>query len=424
MDFEEEDEKGSVQIAIRSRRTGRPEVVFGERGGDACVGEEKGATEEGGDSTTTTRQPKSWSLGLEDVDALEVFHGLSEALDGGFFGGAEGHAGVVVLFVGFVGAVGVADLLLEVVVVLGLVLADAVPEGPLGVGVDVHLDGARFDGVADFFLRGAGAAVEDEVDGFFVVAAQLLGDELLGVVENDGFEFDVARRVDAVDVAEGGGDGELAVRDLGKGFVDLPHFFGLRVELRRVHARVVHAVLFAARDAELHFQQEIDLRHPFEILDARLDVVLQRILRQVEHVRREQRFSVRLEVLLVLLQQPVEPRQPVPHAVVRVQNHRHSVQLGQLSHLQRARHAPRHRRLVHQVPRRHRLPRHELPAATAELDDHGSAELGGGLEARVDAAGGDGVDGGDGEAGVLGVREKIHQSLSGDDPRLHCGRQF
>ena len=40
-------------------------------------------------------------------------------------------------------AVRVADLALEVVAVLQLVRADTVPERPLGVGVDVHLDAGR-----------------------------------------------------------------------------------------------------------------------------------------------------------------------------------------------------------------------------------------------------------------------------------------
>ena len=88
------------------------------------------------------------------------------------------------------------------------------PEGPLRVRVDVHLDRARLDGVLDVLGARAGAAVEDEVHRLLVVAAELLGDELLRVVEDLGLEAHVARRVDAVDVAEGRRDRELAVRHL------------------------------------------------------------------------------------------------------------------------------------------------------------------------------------------------------------------
>ena len=40
---------------------------------------------------------------------------------------------------------------LEVVVVFGVVGADAVPVGPLEVCINVHFDGAVADGFADFF---------------------------------------------------------------------------------------------------------------------------------------------------------------------------------------------------------------------------------------------------------------------------------
>ena len=98
--------------------------------------------------------------------------------------GPEAHARVVVLLVRLVGAVGIADLLLEVVVVRGLVLSNPIPEGPLRVRVDVHLDRAGLDGVLDVLGRRAASAVEHEVHGLLVVAAELLGDELLRVVED------------------------------------------------------------------------------------------------------------------------------------------------------------------------------------------------------------------------------------------------
>ena len=96
--------------------------------------------------------------------------------------------------------------------------------------------------------------VEDEVDGLLVLPTKLLGDELLRVVEDLGLEAHVARRVDAVDVAEGGRDRELAVRDLREGLVDLPDLLRLRVELGGINIRIVDAVLLAARDAELHLK--------------------------------------------------------------------------------------------------------------------------------------------------------------------------
>ena len=61
---------------------------------------------------------------------------------GGNLGGAQAGARVVVLLVRLVGALGVADLLAQVGLVLLVVVVDALPVGPLRVGVDVHLDDA------------------------------------------------------------------------------------------------------------------------------------------------------------------------------------------------------------------------------------------------------------------------------------------
>merc|ERR1719231_1445361 len=94
------------------------------------------------------------------------------------------HARVVVLLVRLALAVGVADLALQVVAVLRLVRADAVPERPLRVRVDVHLDRARLDRVPDVLGARARAAVEDELDGLVGVAAELLLDVRLRVVQD------------------------------------------------------------------------------------------------------------------------------------------------------------------------------------------------------------------------------------------------
>ena len=68
----------------------------------------------------------------DDVDAVEVLGGLDQALGHELLAAAERHAGVVVLLVGLLVAVGVADLALQVRAELRLVRAQAVPEGPPG----------------------------------------------------------------------------------------------------------------------------------------------------------------------------------------------------------------------------------------------------------------------------------------------------
>ena len=54
--------------------------------------------------------------------------------------------------------------------------------GALGVSVNVHLDGAGLDRVADVLARRSRAAVEDESGGLRGLAAVLLLDVLLAVV--------------------------------------------------------------------------------------------------------------------------------------------------------------------------------------------------------------------------------------------------
>ena len=57
-----------------------------------------------------------------------------------------------------------------------------------------------------------------------------------------------------MDVAERRRDGKLAVLDFGESFVDLPDLLGLRVELGGINIRIVDAVLFPTRYAELHLK--------------------------------------------------------------------------------------------------------------------------------------------------------------------------
>src|SRR5699024_11503440 len=73
-------------------------------------------------------------------------------------------------------------------------------------GVHVHLDDAVGQRLLDLALGRAGAAVEYEVEGqVALLQPQLLDSDVLAHLEDLRLELDVARLVDAVDVAEGGG---------------------------------------------------------------------------------------------------------------------------------------------------------------------------------------------------------------------------
>mmetsp|Transcript_31962 Transcript_31962/g.63824 ORF Transcript_31962/g.63824 Transcript_31962/m.63824 type:complete len:364 (-) Transcript_31962:247-1338(-) len=321
---------------------------------------------------------------LEHIDAVEVLHGLTKALSHRLLSGAERHAGVVVLLVGLGLALGVADLGLEVIAVLRLVRTDAVPERPLRVSIDVHLDGAGLDRIADVLARRARAAVEDEGARLGVTIVELLGNVLLRVVQDLRLEVDVAR-VHTVHVAEGSGNGEAVVGHSGERLVDLIHLIGLSVQARRVDVRVVDAVLLATGDAELHLEEQVNLGHALHVLNACGNVLLEGLLGEVKHVRREERLAILLEIVLISLDKAIEPGQPRPHAVVGVQQDRHAIQLGDLAHMQGARNGTGDASSVVGVIGA--FAGIELATAARKLDDHRAAVSLGSLEAAADRAG-------------------------------------
>ena len=247
------------------------------------------------------------------------------------------------LLVGLVSTVRIADLSLEIArLVLDEILrkrqqdehhggeqrhekkgastyADTTEVGPLGVSVDVHLDDAVLDGSLDLVLGRAGAAVEDEEEGLLVSIGELLLCVELVPVEELGVKTDVSGLVNTVDVAEGGGDGEVGA-DLGESSVDVPDVLRLCVETGVVYVGVVYAVLLTASDADLHLEPETERGHALEVLDASVDVVLLGFFGEIEHVRREERLIVLFEIVLVCVEHAIEPGEKLFGAVIRVEN--------------------------------------------------------------------------------------------------------
>ncbi len=77
-------------------------------------------------------------------------------------------------------------------------------------------------------LRARPAVEDQEETGFFAV---LLDDRLLAVLQDGGLQFDVPRLVDAVDVAEGGGQQVAGALDRVQAAGDLQGVLGGGVEL-------------------------------------------------------------------------------------------------------------------------------------------------------------------------------------------------
>ena len=123
-------------------------------------------------------------LELELLEGVEVFEGLHQAGGHLLLAEMQPRARVDHLLVRLVVALGIADLGLQISVLVFHVLANRMAEGPLRIGVDVHLDDAVGHRLPDLLLRGAGAAVEDEAHGLRARPAFCLN-RLLRVLQNE-----------------------------------------------------------------------------------------------------------------------------------------------------------------------------------------------------------------------------------------------
>src|SRR5882757_6410 len=315
-------------------------------------------------------------------------------------GGLAPHPGVVGLLV--------ADLAVDLqhaVVVAEHVVRDRPGVGVLQVGVDVHLDDAVLQGLVDLLDRGAGAAVEDEVEGGDL--AVLLAHRLLEVLEDARAQHHVARLVDAVHVAEGGGqqvaavlaqadglDGAVGVVDGGvEGVVDL----------------VRDAVLLTAGRGDLHLQDDLGLDRLGQQFLGDGEVVVQVLRGAVPHVGLEQRVAARGHPLLGDLQQRADVAvQLVLGTVVGVQRDGDRVLLGddvrELGERDRARH---HVLAV--------LAAQELRAACGDLDDAVALRLCQPAQRGVQRLRGGDVDGRVGELAGLRPVEHVAVGLGGCD---------
>ena len=190
------------------------------------------------------------------------------------------------LLVGLVSTVGVADLAAEVVLLADHVVADTLSVGVLEVSVEVDLADTVGDGLLELLDGGTGTTVEDEEDGLVILGASLLLDVLLVLGEETGLELDVTGLVDTVDVTETSGNGEVG-GDLGELLVDVKDILGLSVEGVVVNILVVDTILLTTGDTDLHLEPLLHGGSTLKVLLGGLDVVVNLLLRQVDHVGRE-----------------------------------------------------------------------------------------------------------------------------------------
>ena len=347
---------------------------------------------------------------------MEGLVGLLHTLDHGLLSLSHPHTRIVELLVGVSRIGGGTDLLLQVVLVLLVVGADSVPEGPLGIGIDVHLDNTGSDGSVNLLGQRTTASVEDEHDGLVLGEVELLLDVLLGLAEDLRVQLDVTGSVHSVDVTEGSSDGE-AGSDLTEGGVHLVDILGLGVQAGVLDTAVVDSVLLSSSHTNLHLQEDSELVAALEVLAGDGQVVLHGLGGQINHVGRVESSASLLEVLLRGIEATVEPGEQLLGAVVGVEDDSDSVGSSHGMHVLGSSHASEDGVALGLVGLQ-ALSGEEGSTSVGELDDDGGVHGSGGLEASVDGVSGGAVDGGDGEAVLLSVLEELHGLVSGEDARM------
>jgi len=351
-------------------------------------------------------------LYLQNVNVSEIRAGLLDTGDHGLLGLTNPDTGIVVLLVGLVGTIGVADLTLEVGLLALVKVLDALPVSPLGIGINVHLDNTKVDSGLDIVLGRSRSSVEDEPNGLIRLELQLLLNVSLVLSEKLGVELDVTRGIHSVNVSKGSRDGEQ-IGNLAESVVDIENILGLGVKRSIVDLRVVNTILLTSSDTNLHLEVAVDLGHAVEVFDANLNVLLLAVLREIEHVGREKRFTVLGKVFLISSQHTIEPRKELLGAVIRVNNDGDTVGLGNGANMVGASNGSENGGLLVLVG--DTLSSVVSSTTVGELDDNGGLCVTGSLESSIHGAGGSAVDGGDGETMLGGIGKDLADVVTGDD---------
>ena len=154
-------------------------------------------------------------------------------------------------------------------------------------------------------------------------------------------ELDITGLVDAVDVTESGSDGEVG-RNGGQSLVDGKDVLGLGVKRVVVDILVVDTILLTSSDTNFlgilsvffsklmilkthHLKPLLHRRGTLKVLGSGLNVEVDFLLTQVNHVAGEERLAVFLEVCLISIEKAIQPWKELLGAVVGVENNRDTV---------------------------------------------------------------------------------------------------
>mmetsp|Transcript_140083 Transcript_140083/g.243963 ORF Transcript_140083/g.243963 Transcript_140083/m.243963 type:complete len:224 (-) Transcript_140083:320-991(-) len=218
-------------------------------------------------------------------------------------------------------------------------------------------------------------------------------------------------------IAKRSSNGKSCVGDRTKLLISVPHFLRLSVQARGVHITVIHTIFFTAGDTEFHLQKTVDLGHTLQVLLADGHVFLQGLFRKVKHVGGKQRLSMFLEVSFVGLQHTLKPRQPALLAVICVKDHRDTIELCNLTHVQGTGNGASNCCSIICIVSS--FAGNELTTTPGESDDDGTAVLLSSFHARIDRVRTNDVWTGDRKFVLLCILQQVHESWASHNTGFH-----
>ena len=163
------------------------------------------------------------------------------------------------------------------------------------------------------------------------------------------------------------------------------------VETLGLDSRIVDPILLPTSDTNLHLQPQIHRSHPLEVLGTGGDVLLIKLLTEVQHMRGEERLSISLEIFLISLEHSIKPGEEFLSTVITVENHRHTIVLGHQPHVLGPSYGSQDSSLL--VGVLDTLASQECCSSVGELDDDRRVDVPGSLEDSVDGGGRSAVEG-------------------------------
>lgn len=218
-----------------------------------------------------------------------------------------------------------------------------------------------------------------------------------------------------MNVAETGSDGEVGADGL-QGLDDRQNVLRLSVQRVVVNVLVVDTILLTTGDTDLHLEPLLHGGSALQVGSGGVDVVVDGLFGQVDHVGGEQGLAMLLEVLLISVEHTVKPWQKLLGAVVGVEDDGDVVCGSDGADVVGSGNGASDGSGLVAVG--DALAGKVGSTALRGLQNDGRLGVAGSLKRGDDSRAGGHVDGGDGELVLAGVLEQSEDIIANDDTGL------